>query len=97
MSVADIVLGDFEWEDRKAAINVRDHGVTFVDAADALANDPSEFTEADVRDPTRVASLVLNRDGEVLWVLSTDTGTRTRIISARKAESDEQRKYFERQ
>ena len=90
-----IVDGDFEWDDVKAASNLVKHGVKFEEAAGALASDPNEVSFADLLDSSRIQSLVLSLRDRVLLVISTEAGARTRIISARKANTDEQRIYLE--
>lgn len=87
-----IVDGDFEWDEAKAEANERKHGVTFGEAALALL-DPNEVATDDATDPTRVCSLVMSPRTRVLYVVTTETTDRTRIISARKATPHEQRTY----
>ncbi len=89
-----VVYGDFEWDEGKAEENLAKHSVSFEDAADALATDPNEIAIEDPTEPGRIDSLVLcPHNPRVLFVVSTDTGVRTRIISARKADRHEQRLY----
>ena len=90
-----IVEGDFEWDDVKAASNVVKHDVTFQEAALALASDPNEVSFDDLLDPSRIHSLVLSPRDRVLLVITTEAGARTRIISARKADTHEQRSYLQ--
>jgi uncharacterized protein len=91
--VATVVSGDFEWDDAKAAANVAKHGITFDEAALALASDPNEMAFADPVEPAHVQSLVMSLRERVLFVVTTERGSRTRIISARKATDHEQRTY----
>jgi uncharacterized DUF497 family protein len=94
--MATIVEGDFEWDDLKAAGNPVAHdGVTFQEAALALAADPNEIAFPDRVDPSRTLSLVLSPRDRVLLVVTTEASSRTRIISARKADPHEHRIYFE--
>ena len=84
----------FEWHDRKAAKNLRDHGVTFEQATfvfdDAHAMD--EFDTSMEYDEER--SIVIGRVGDdLLVVVYTMRDDRIRIISARKAEKNEHRRY----
>jgi hypothetical protein len=92
--VATVVYGDFEWDEGKAEANLAKHGVSFEEAADALATDPNEISIEDPTEPGRVDSLVLSpHNPRVLFVVSTDAGARTRVISARKADRHEQHLY----
>jgi uncharacterized DUF497 family protein len=50
--VATVIFGDFEWEDRKAAANLKKHGVSFEEAITALA-DPHAITAPDLVCPDR--------------------------------------------
>jgi uncharacterized protein len=91
--VATVVSGDFEWDDAKAASNLAKHGVTFDEAALALAGDPHEVAFEDPTSPEHVISLALSPLSRVLFVVSTERQSRTRIVSARKAHPHEQRIY----
>jgi uncharacterized DUF497 family protein len=91
--VPTIVSGEYEWDEAKAAANLSKHGISFDEAAAALDSDPDEFAVADPVDPSRTASLVMSLRARVLFVVTTEAGPRTRIITARKAEPHEQRIY----
>lgn len=91
--MATVVVDDFEWDDAKAAANLAKHGVTFEEAAVALATDADEAASEDPNHPDRTLSLVMSRRARVLLVVTTEVTDRTRIISARKATSHEQRAY----
>jgi uncharacterized DUF497 family protein len=84
---------EFEWDDRKAARNFRDHGVTF-EQAKAAFDDPDCINREDPDpDEERFGRLcTLNhRVFVVVWILR---GRRVRIISARPANKHEQQIYF---
>jgi uncharacterized protein len=88
--------GAFEWNDDKAAQNLRDHGVTFEMARDAFG-DAFAVEWVDVRQDAReerfcMLGMVENR---LLFVSYTLRGDGIRIISARKAEPHERRRYHE--
>jgi uncharacterized protein len=77
----------FEWDDLKAASNLRKHGVSFDEAvsvfADGLAltfSDTDHF-ESEERSRTFGAS----NKGRILVVIHTERRDNVRIISARKA------------
>jgi uncharacterized DUF497 family protein len=85
----------FEWDDAKAAENWRRHGVTFRQGAEALG-DPFAIEEIDDREDygkERVNVLGM-RQGVILHVIYTERGDRIRIISARRATTDEQDDYY---
>ncbi len=84
----------FEWDDEKARRNLVKHGVSFDEAA-LVFDDPNAWVEPDESDPDeeRWATTGMATD-KVLLVISTDRGTRTRIISARRASQHEEDNYY---
>jgi uncharacterized protein len=87
---------DFEWDDAKAASNRRHHKITFEQAREVFA-DPFiiEWIDEgqDEHEPRFSAlGMVENR---LLFVAYTMRGNAIRIISARRAESFERRRYHE--
>jgi uncharacterized DUF497 family protein len=87
---------NFEWDDTKAEINQRRHGVTFEMARDAC-NDAFAIVGVDPLQDAREERLALIGivDNRALFVAYTIRGERTRIISARKAEPHERRRYHD--
>jgi uncharacterized DUF497 family protein len=86
----------YEWDDDKAAENLRKHGVDFADAIGALEdqNRVEEIDDRFVYDEERV-QVVGMAHGKVLFVVVTLPGEDTcRIISARKATRHEQDRYY---
>jgi uncharacterized protein len=86
----------FEWDDEKAASNIRDHeGVTFEQAAAAF-RDPFAVEWIDEReDYGEERSILLGMiSGQLLYVVYTERGTNIRLISARRATRHEQDIYF---
>jgi uncharacterized DUF497 family protein len=87
---------EFEWDDAKAARNFRIHGVTFETAREAL-HDRFVFAWLDTserydEDRYRAIGMFQNR---LIYVAFTERNGRTRIISARKPEPWERRRYHE--
>jgi uncharacterized DUF497 family protein len=84
----------FEWDDTKAASNWRDHGVTFEMARDAFKDTFSIDWIDDRQDATeeRLNTLAVVGD-RLLHVSYTLREERIRILSARKAEPHERRRY----
>ncbi|MGC2333149.1 MAG: BrnT family toxin [Candidatus Acidiferrales bacterium] len=86
----------FSWDDEKAAQNWRDHGVTF-EMAREMFKDPFAIEWVDTAQDMNeeryaMIGMVENR---LLFVAYTMREERTHIISARKAEPYERRKYHE--
>lgn len=86
----------FEWDPRKAAINLAKHGVSFEEAS-SVFGDPLAVT---IRDPlhssgeVRFVTLGQSSKGHVVVVVHTDRDV-IRIISARRATPRERREYGE--
>ncbi len=86
-----------EWDPRKAASNVKKHGVSFRDAA-TVFGDPLAWTFPDPDHSStedRFVTIGLTRTGEILVVAHTDSRDRIRIISARRATPRERRFHEE--
>jgi uncharacterized protein len=84
----------FEWRDDKAASNVRKHGISFAMAREAF-EDAFAISRIDRRHDDfeeRFALLGMVED-QLLFVSYTLRNGRNRIISARKAEPHERRRY----
>ncbi|HEX8154916.1 MAG TPA: BrnT family toxin [Thermoanaerobaculia bacterium] len=84
----------FEWDDRKALLNVRRHGITF-DQAKNVFNDPLAMTQRDGEHSDgeeREVTLGDTWSGITLVVHHTRRGDKIRIISARRATAAELRK-----
>jgi uncharacterized DUF497 family protein len=87
----------FEWDPRKAAANLRKHGVSFEEATTALRDDLALTG----RDPdhsigeARYVTFGVSSRGRLLVVSHTDRGGLVRIISARNATKSERKIYEE--
>jgi uncharacterized protein len=85
---------EFEWDDAKAASNWRDHGITFETAReafkDAFAVERVDNRHGDNEERIALLGMVENH---LLFISYTLRGERIRIISARKAEPHERRRY----
>ena len=85
----------FEWDPRKAAANLKKHGVSFHEAA-SVFRDPLSIT---ISDPDhsdseeRFIDLGLSHRGRLVVVSYIERGDNIRIISARRADRPEQRVY----
>jgi uncharacterized protein len=87
----------FSWDARKAAANLKKHGVDFREAAtvfdDALS---TTFPDRDHSSAEqRFLTLGQSAQGRVLVVSHTDEDVRIRLISAREATRRERRFYEE--
>jgi uncharacterized DUF497 family protein len=91
----------FEWDEEKAASNIRKHGVSF-DLAATVFHDPRLLSMADLEHSTagdeRWFSIGLASTGAALtivyqWTERTNAEITIRLISARKATRGEIRSY----
>jgi uncharacterized protein len=85
----------FQWDDRKAKINLRKHGVDFEEGV-TIFNDPLLATMPDAEhseNEQRFISIGISVKGTVLVVVYTERNEKTRIISCRKAIKSEVKFY----
>jgi len=84
----------FEWDEAKRRINIRRHGIDFVDATEVF--DGVTLTIEDTRfdyGETRYVTVGLLR-GRVVVIAHTEQDDVIRIISVRKATKNEEANYF---
>ena len=87
----------FKWDSRKAATNLKKHGIDFHEAATVL-NDTLSTTFPDTDHSSlepRLLTVGLSSRGRILVVAHTEEGDTVRIISARRATGHERRFYEE--
>ena len=90
----------FEWDDAKAAANLKKHGVSF-DEASTVFYDPHALVVDDEKhsyDEDRFVIVGLSAVARVLTVCHCyrETNELIRIISARKATKNEENEYWRR-
>ena len=90
---------EFEWDPKKAAINLRKHKVSFEEAA-TVFGDPLSITVPDPDhswEEDRYLTVGMSERGRLLIVAHTEEegGRRIRIISARELTPRERRDYEE--
>ena len=88
---------EFEWDPRKAKINLRKHGVSFTEAGTIFGyelaitvSDPDHSSDED-----RFITIGWSDRRRLLIVSHTDRGNRIRIISARELTKAERKEYEE--
>ena len=87
----------FEWDQQKANSNLKNHGVSFQEAASVLG-DTLSITYPDPDHSARERRFITvgtSQLGRVLIVTHTDRRGNVRIISARKTTQQERRYYEE--
>ena len=85
----------FEWDEQKRLVNVKKHGIDFIDIPEVFDGDiviiPDERFDYD---ETRFILIGILKS-QVVVVAYTERGENIRIISARKATKNEQIFYFQ--
>ena len=88
----------YEWDPKKAAANLRKHGVSFAEAASVFL-DPMALTFDDPdhsAEEEREITIGVSAKQRVLFVAHAKRDDRNRLISARSATAKERRQYAER-
>lgn len=87
----------FEWDERKAALNLDRHGLSF-QAATAVFADPHtlEFDTTRAQDGETRSKAIGMIGSRLHTVVFTMRGDATRLISARPANRPEERRYGDR-
>jgi hypothetical protein len=85
---------EFDWNPAKCAKNITEHGIDYADVVVGFA-DPGRKVAADTRKDYGEAryNMLAKVNGRVFHVTFTERGRITWIISARKANKREQRRY----
>jgi len=88
---------EYEWDDRKDAVNRGKHGLTLADGIPALEDPNAESWIEWNGEAKEEGTSTIGMNGlRVLFVVTTERGgNRTRIISVRKAERHEERWYHQ--
>jgi uncharacterized protein len=88
---------EFEWDPRKAELNLKEHGVSF-DEATTVFRDTLSITIADPDhsdSEDRFVDIGMSHRGQLLVVSYTERKDRIRIISARPPTRAERKSYEE--
>ena len=88
---------EFEWDPKKAAKNLRKHGVSFIEAA-TVFNDDMSITIVDPDhslDEDRYIIIGLSNRHRLLMVAHTERGDQIRIINVCKLTRSERKAYEE--
>ncbi len=86
---------DIDWDPRKAAENLRKHGVDFADAVIALEDENALTIEDNDHEEQRFKTLGIGPRLNILYVIHAYRDNDCiRIISARKADRSETEQYY---
>lgn len=85
----------FEWDPRKAAANLRKHGISFAEAETAFYDDYGAISEDPDHPEDRFLLLGMSSTLRVLLVVHAvrEAGAVVRLISARRATRSERAQY----
>lgn len=87
---------EFEWDENKNQSNIRKHGISFMDAINVFLDPYRIEREDDRMDYGEVRFQVIGMvSGRLLFVVYTYRNGNIRIISARRANRNERRRYHE--
>ena len=94
--MGEIIIGEYivEWDDEKAEINRKKHGIRFEIAARVFLDEDrfDDYDEFHSDNEDRIK--VIGRVGKILAVIYTERGEKYRIISARYATKKEVDDYY---
>lgn len=85
----------YQWDNNKAAVNLRKHGIDFADAVLVLSDDLAITVSDDRFDEERFITIGRDALSRVLVVVYTHCGNEIRLISARSATRKERQQYEE--
>jgi uncharacterized DUF497 family protein len=83
----------YQWDERKAQVNRRKHGVSFADSVAVFEDDWAITIPDDHPDEERFVTIGRDLLGRILVVVYTWRGDDIRIISARKVTRREREQY----
>lgn len=83
-----------EWDDNKAAINVKKHGVSFKRAAEIFLDENRYDAFDELHSYYEDRYITIGMVDNILTVVYTERGDATRLISARKATKKERMIYY---
>ena len=94
--MGEIIVGDYivEWDDRKNEINKQKHKITFEFASKIFLDDNRIEDYDDFHSDNEDRIKAIGRVGKILVVIYTERGEKYRMISARRADKDEQEEYY---
>ncbi len=85
----------FSWDERKASINKRTHGISFEEAVTVFADPLAQIYDDPDHSVNEYRFLLVGHSlvGRILLVVHAEKGDRIRIISARRPTARERKDY----
>lgn len=84
----------FEWDDEKNRINKRKHRISFETAEKVFADENRVEWLDEEHSDEEDRYITIGKVDEILFVIYTEREERIRLISARRANKNERRKYY---
>ena len=85
----------FEWDEEKAALNLKKHGVRFETAARVFCDENRIELFDSIHSDEEERYNTIGRVDNILFVVYTERKNRVRLISARPANRKERRLYYD--
>ncbi|MFM8454397.1 MAG: BrnT family toxin [Gammaproteobacteria bacterium] len=85
---------EYDWDPHKRLLNIRKHGIDFVDATLVFEDERALTIEDESHMEERFITIGADAQGNILVVVYTHRLNHIRIISARKATKFEIRSYY---
>lgn len=85
---------EFEWDEEKAKINLKKHGIPFETAAKVFLDDNRIEIYDEVHSIEEDRYITIGLAGDVLFVVYTERHLKIRLISARLATARERKAYY---
>ena len=86
-------MDDAEWDGRKAAANLKKHGVDFADAVTVLYDERAITIRDNESGEERYVTIGMDGFARIVVVVYTWRGDRARLIPARQAKPQERQQY----
>lgn len=85
---------NFEWDDEKAKINKKKHGISFKTAARVFLDKNAVYYYDELHSDDEDRIKIIGMVEKILTVIYTERGEKNRIISARPADKYERDDYY---
>ena len=88
---------EFEWDLGKEKINIAKHGITFEEAKTVFSDPKALIEENPYSTPgeDRAVIIGISKTLKILFVVHIEQGEIIRLISARRADKQETKRYFD--
>ena len=86
---------EFDWDEGKRQSNLQKHGVDFEDITPIFETDSVQWIDNRKNYGEERGNVLGEVEGDIFFVTYTKRNTKYRLISARRANSRERRKYYQ--